>query len=926
MGLATELEIRDNVAQIRAALGLYGPYTPNIWAFFSNKNDKLLTILGDVSFIQAVLLEGDPNVHSYEPGEELLPECNHEALDRAGELHVRFKDGTNRWYQCGRHDSLEVHPSSRQRNRAADRTSDAARHGAAFEIRTERDFADRMIEFYNWLTLCSAMTRARNFPCDRELSALLSALEQHDVVLLKDVLNLDDCDPALMMRVVGKGIAKGTICCDLAKTRLSPFSLLTLTNTVVNTEGLTESGVTSQLHDPVERIPQNRRTNCVPEFWRDLKKWPRPEVTLTEKNSEYIQRETAIRMYIYGHEPEYIAKESGLSVSWIRKQFKRCLQKTDDDQIFGFRALVPYTPVAPYTRKSPLPDSNIEKKHGGYSGALKQLLIDHPNYLEIIVAAVLKKRSQMASISKCRGQDTHNVKDKKITIVPESKIKWVELHNEIKVLLKKDGVGPESYPFITADEGYSSLAKLCRSLLYNQPLSWIRARGGKNAASVATTGTGEPSLIEAQGQYQIVQLDFHKHDTPTIVELETPKGDLIDALVPRFWFGCIVDTWNQAIIGTSDSLEPQTTESCVMDLLDSSVGPLPPSEGIKQYAVSRDGCWLPNQIFEPLAHQGWDILKLDRAWAHKATSVISTAIATIGCAICFGRSREWWARIIIERTFGQLTRIGSQRLPSTTGSSPVDPIRDDPEAQAVKYRIRQSEVCDLTKSNARWINEDSKEGVFYSAPFENLRNALAAKNSALFLRPLPRQYHLDRPLNWVTKRCRVEGNSARGQVPSIRIKRCRYRGPELSKAWSLVGQFVFLQVCRRDIRVARVVIEHSGNILGYVLPDKRWLSGPISWRNFICIQEFGLKKRLSSRPVSSVPEYLVLKATEFSQMAGKGGKPNKHDVQRYVNVSRDYNQTKEAAERIVAPQPPEAINRPCSDLEDDVPFIKPFTR
>lgn len=56
MGLATELEIRDNVAQIRAALGVYGPYTPNIWAFYSNKNDKLLTILGDVSLIQAVLL------------------------------------------------------------------------------------------------------------------------------------------------------------------------------------------------------------------------------------------------------------------------------------------------------------------------------------------------------------------------------------------------------------------------------------------------------------------------------------------------------------------------------------------------------------------------------------------------------------------------------------------------------------------------------------------------------------------------------------------------------------------------------------------------------------------------------------------------------------------------------------------------------
>jgi len=63
-GLATEFEIRSSIADIRDALE-NGPRLPNIWGYFSNKNRELLTLIGDVTFIQAVLLEGDSEVSSY---------------------------------------------------------------------------------------------------------------------------------------------------------------------------------------------------------------------------------------------------------------------------------------------------------------------------------------------------------------------------------------------------------------------------------------------------------------------------------------------------------------------------------------------------------------------------------------------------------------------------------------------------------------------------------------------------------------------------------------------------------------------------------------------------------------------------------------------------------------------------------------------
>ena len=62
--IATELEIRSSFDDFRDAIK-NGPKAPNIWGFFSNKNNALLTLIGDVTFIQAVLFEGDPTVSGY---------------------------------------------------------------------------------------------------------------------------------------------------------------------------------------------------------------------------------------------------------------------------------------------------------------------------------------------------------------------------------------------------------------------------------------------------------------------------------------------------------------------------------------------------------------------------------------------------------------------------------------------------------------------------------------------------------------------------------------------------------------------------------------------------------------------------------------------------------------------------------------------
>jgi putative transposase len=849
--LATEFDIRSAIADIRMALDRSGPIQPNIWGFYSNKNRELLTVLGDVTFIQAVLLEGDKLIRSYYVSGGINGD---EALGGGRELHILSADGSEKWYFCGRYENLIKSPSKTMRLRLIQRKEDAERVGAKFEIRTERDFADRMVEFRNWLTLCAAMTRARNFSSMHEASILNEKLSKGDRLQISHLLEVQDCDQALMIAAIARGIACGQVQCDLSKNQICFETIISsyLGSLPSNVDLATEIKIQSPAKG--DCLPRNRRTARVPELWRDLKNWPAPNPELINDSEIYRRNKLAIEMYLNGRSFDEIFSQAKVKRDWTRALFRKCLEEDRDGAIRGFRALVKYSRSGGYERHAPVPQANnFDARTDGYSGVFVQLLQQFPDQLtQIIEAHVLKTRHAL------------------INKIPEARIRWKVLKSEIHNFLRKNGFDDDMYPFNTVDQAYSSIAALGRAVLHKKPMKFIMARSGKEAGRRTNIGKGIPSLIQATAPFQIVEMDFHMHDSAAIVEIETPSGSIIDAPVARWWVGAIVDTYNKAILGTSDSFEKQTTESCVLDLIDSALEPPKPLESLKDFTASQDGCWLPNQLIPSFGFHGWDVLKLDRAWAHSSTNVLSSLVTTVGCAVCFGRPREWWARSIVERTFLELTSRGAQRLPTTYGNGPKDTRRNKPEQTAIKLRVRQDEICDLARSNIRAINETGNEGAFWERPLGSLERAVLTKN--YFPRPLPEERKHDRPTMWVTIKVRIEGNANRGISPSVRTARCRFRGVKLAQAWGLVGHFAYLQIKNRDIRIARVCNERTGEFIGSVSPDRRWLISQTSWRNFLMIQKFGKRQRDGDVPVDPTTEFLVKKTIELTDKSTKGEK------------------------------------------------------
>lgn len=868
--LATDIEIMSAIADIRAALK-YGPRLPNTWGFFSNKNRQLLTLLGDVTFIQAVLLEGDPQVRDYVIAQPLRAEV--EGYHFGRDLVIKFRDGSMRWYFCGRYENLVSAPNEDIKNRIQHTRQLAAEMGAEFYTRTERDFANRMTEFRNWLKLCSAMTRSRDFSAEHETAQIFLTLDTRDSVSVRSLMDMPDCDPALMLAAIARLIANGYAESDLAERTLDGNTQICRASVQSKTE-LRHSYVSDSGISPgrTQLIPKNRRTACVSQAWRDFEKWPCPVPDHLLSPETYRAKKRAIEMYAANRDFEAIHRECGIKEGWVRQLFKNCLAAHTDGRIKGFRALVSYGYDCrkPFRRQKPPPPSNIFRASTeGYAGTLAQLFERFPDeLLKIIEANVLKLRAKL------------------VPNIQEQKISWIDLQSEVLSFLKKHHVRDDEYPFNTKDRCYSSLSSLGRSILFKRPIRFIHSRSGKAAAALAHTGTGILSLLQATEPFQVAELDFHKHDSAAIVDILTPSGFSLVCAVPRFWIGCVVDTYTGAIIGSSDSFEAQTTESCVLDLIDSTLAPPQPSQSLRTFAGCDDGCWLPNQLISTFKYQAFDVLRLDRALAHQGTNTLSSLIATSGCAVCFSKPRAWWSRSIVERTFGELTRRGAQRLQTTYGNGPDDKRRRDPERMAITLHFTQDEMCDLAKSVIREINDTGRERAFRESSMNCLRRNAASES--FLSRPLPEARHSDRPTQWVRCRQKVMGNVDKGISPSVRVKGCYFRCNELKNAWHMINQVVIVEINRNDINDARILDANNGSVIGKAYPEPKWRLHCVSWRNFVMIQRFGRYETNSNRPPDPVLDFRKEKSNEIKS-AKKGGKVPRcrTTAQQVANLDRD---------------------------------------
>lgn len=632
--------------------------------------------------------------------------------------------------------------------------------------------------------------------------------------------------------------------------------------------------------------------SLIPIAHRTLEDWPKPDIHVLSgvQQSKYLKRQEAIQLYAEGTAFDSIQAITGISCTEVRRLIRRCTKYCGDGHIYGFYALLPGFRVGTYTRQT-IVDHTPGTDCGGCAGALEQLFDRFPDVRAYVHALYFKEP----------GTD----------FIHESRISIVELHKRFMKKLRERKFSDADWPFNTSNRGYKSLVKYCRVLRETNSSRAMAARSGMDAAWRQQIDHGYKRFLPLIRPYSHLELDFHKVDAASIIVIENAHGVELEIPVSRWYFGALICEQAHAIVGLYITLEKTPSADCTLETVESALRPEEFLAEDPQWRYAEDGKVLIHQILPELEWQSFSALKVDNAWSNSANEVINNIIDTVGCAVNFGPVKAWWRRQFIEKTFGELERRGLQRLPSTHGAGPGDTRKADPNGQAIRFKIRLTELVAIIYGCAKEHNLEATEGLNWASPVQVMQAALSRPASGFFRLPLPRPTQQHMPMMQHLEVVTVRGDLNKGKRPYFKSDRCLYRNQKLANSYHLIGKQLLVYINRRDSRIAYASVISTGQDLGQMFPEEKWSKVRCSWRLRKLVNRAGFAKAYWSETESPVTRWAYDKVKDLKKKrTKKGGTPLKTSSSDALALARVVrNSTRSIPERFE-----ESPNMKLSDI------------
>lgn len=207
---------------------------------------------------------------------------------------------------------------------------------------------------------------------------------------------------------------------------------------------------------------------------------------------------------------------------------------------------------------------------------------------------------------------------------------------------------------------------------------------------------------------------------------------------------------------------------------------------------------------------------MDNAKAHLADSVLNTLVKKLGVKVCFGKVAEPTRRAIIERFFKTLEERSFHELPSTTGTSPIDPRRHFPEKQAKRYRISVDDLKRITFSAIAEYNNTPHSSLYGNSPLEDFRQKI---NNRLYTY-LPVSLRDGSDFHIIKDSRTVVANNKINYL-HINFAGAKYTSSKLTNDKAMLREKLLLQINFKDIRVIKAFYA-SGEYYDDLFVEKKW--------------------------------------------------------------------------------------------------------
>lgn len=619
-------------------------------------------------------------------------------------------------------------------------------------------------------------------------------------------------------------------------------------------------------------MSSGRSRDAIPVAHSDLSLWPAPDIAIftSEIRAKFESRRESLIMYAAGDSYETICLKCGFKKGEILRLIKRCLTINQTGGIYGFYALIPGFRVQAYTRTADFRGGAGGR--GGFAGALTATFMRFPELELEIQSACLDVRGSHAAMK-------------------NQSFDFSAIHRLFKRRLSELGVTSLEWPFNQKNHGSVSLRKYCKKILHG------RAGGsgrGKAALGRHAIGRGVSALIRARTPFTIVQLDYHKVDAASTISIENEFGEEKDIVVQRWHIGLLADERLSGIIGLHVALEATPSADDALETIASAIiGDANRSNVGSRSSAPGNKLFLVRHFLPELDWQCFAAMKMDNGWANLASDTVDNLISVVGCAVNFGPVYSWWRRHLIENIIGKLTSKGLQRTAFTHGSGPNDPRVSNPNEEAVKFKIKISDLESIIWSCIREYNNSENEHNQFTAPVKALSLALQQKGLPFLPQPLPNEERRGERILYHVQEVTVRGNLEKNERPYFKLDRVRHTNEKLSEMYGLIGKKLISYTNRRLCREVQATIKETGESLGFMHPGQGWEFSNASWRDRKYFNRTGLSKRSQSDHTDLMEEFVEEKASELIEKQSRKRQKAASDALRlarmHTNIQRNSN-------------------------------------
>lgn len=598
----------------------------------------------------------------------------------------------------------------------------------------------------------------------------------------------------------------------------------------------------------------SRRTLTEPQRRTEL--WPLVDKSLIKDPSDaelFERRSQSVCGFLRGERLADLAANWRIPPSEVHRMLRRAIATHPDGRIWGFRALIPGVHVVDYRRVAG--ESSNRTVTAGYAGMLTRLFRLHPNVEIKVVETYLKK-----------------TKGPHVSRMPLGVIYPVFLS-----ACRAAGVRDGEYPFTVRYAGRHALGEYLRRFYKTHLRAVTRAQGGEVAARTLNVGSENRLPQMVWMPLQRVGFDGHRIDAVFMVKIPHRKGGYVEVLLNRPWLLVIVDIATRAVLGWVLSLNPEYTKEDVMKCVRSAVEPgSRPILTTPNLVFHAEG-GMPSWVIPAMRWALWTEMSYDNGKANLSEWVRHQIIAVLDGAIHPGPVATPEHQAIMEALFQTLEDRSCQLMPNTTGSSPKDPRRNNPDAAARRYGLLLTHLEELLTVVISNYNGTPHESLGYRSPLAQMEYLV--REEGVLIRHLRPEKRRNLALLTMKVLVHVRGNPKKGRRLYVQFEKERYSSDALACMPELRGKQIEVVIDTEDL-VTITAFLPNGAELGKLVALGGWGDTKHSLATRRATNRLYARKILhegnNSNPVMDLLDHLKDEAPK-----------NRKAASRYEQVRRD---------------------------------------